>query len=171
VPEEPENLTAKQGPVGDASLQVGVGALDFILPLAEHLQTEYGRLAWVVAGCRSDMGRLFEHRPGLPSRFPLRFAFRDLEDDELLAIFRSFLTSQPAGSGAGGGLEGTAPVGGATAPPPPTPRFKEDDVDCIIGYTKGKKRTDAFGVVWTWNGNLWQVHLGMPWSVMYCGPR
>ena len=39
------------------------------------------------------MDKLFEHNPGLPSRFPNKFLFEDYSDDELLAIFSATMKS------------------------------------------------------------------------------
>ena len=43
-----------------------------ILPFAESLDGEHGKVVWIFAGYKPDMERLFEHNPGLPSRFPVR---------------------------------------------------------------------------------------------------
>ena len=69
----------------------GKKALDFILPLAEKLQTEYGDLVWIFAGYKKPMEALFEHNEGLPSRFPLRFVFEDYTDSELQRIFEDMM--------------------------------------------------------------------------------
>jgi len=74
--------------------RAGKQVLDFILPLAEGLQTDYGSLVWVFAGYKKDMENLFEHNAGLPSRFPLRFHFDDYTNYELLKIFHSMLENQ-----------------------------------------------------------------------------
>lgn len=72
----------------------GEKILDFILPLASKLDTKYGPVVWVFAGYKKDMEKLFEHNPGLPSRFPHRFHFADFSDEELLAIFTSLLQNE-----------------------------------------------------------------------------
>ena len=66
-----------------ASDREGKKVLDFILPLAESLDTEYGCLVWVFAGYKKPLEKLFEHNEGLPSRFPHRFIFQDYTDEEL----------------------------------------------------------------------------------------
>ena len=63
--------------------RMGKQVLDFILPLAEALDGKYGKLVWVFAGYKTDMDKLFEHNPGIPSRFPLQFVFKDYSDEEL----------------------------------------------------------------------------------------
>ena len=55
--------------------------------LIERFQSDYGPLVWVFVGYDNKMDKLFEHNPGLPSRFPNKFVFEDYNDDELLSIF------------------------------------------------------------------------------------
>jgi len=50
--------------------KAGERILDYILPLAEALDGEYGKLVWIFAGYPKEMEKLFEHNVGLPSRFP-----------------------------------------------------------------------------------------------------
>jgi hypothetical protein len=50
--------------------KAGEKILDFILPLAEALDGEYGKLVWIFAGYPKKMELLFEYNAGLPSRFP-----------------------------------------------------------------------------------------------------
>ena len=69
----------------------GKKALDFILPSAESLTTEYGKLVWVFAGYKKQMEKLFEHNDGLPSRFPFRFIFEDYSNEELQQIFEDMM--------------------------------------------------------------------------------
>ena len=71
--------------------QMGKKALDFILPLAEGLNSEFGAIVWVFAGYKKQMETLFEHNDGLPSRFPLRFVFADYTDAELQKIFEDLM--------------------------------------------------------------------------------
>jgi hypothetical protein len=71
----------------------GRSVLDYILAHAERLKDpEYGSIVWVFAGYEDRMSKLFEHNPGLPSRFPLRFVFEDYTELELLEIFNASLT-------------------------------------------------------------------------------
>lgn len=51
----------------------GTSILDYILPHAESLVGEYGKLVWIFAGYEKEMERLFLHNQGLPSRFPQQF--------------------------------------------------------------------------------------------------
>ena len=74
--------------------QEGKKVLDFILPLAESLVTEYGSLIWVFAGYKKPLEKLFEHNEGLPSRFPYRFIFDDYTDEELQKIFFDMMIYQ-----------------------------------------------------------------------------
>ena len=67
-----------------------------ILPFAESLDGEHGKVVWIFAGYKPDIERLFEHNPGLPSRFPVRLIFDDYNVDELGSIFASFLSHQAA---------------------------------------------------------------------------
>jgi len=78
-----------------ASDREGKKVLDFMLPLAESLDTEYGPLVWIFAGYKKPIERLFEHNEGLPSRFPLRFIFEDFSDVELHDIFRHMMQFMP----------------------------------------------------------------------------
>ena len=74
----------------------GQMVLDFIVPIAEKLMSPYGPLVWIFAGYTKQMEKLFEHDPGLPSRFPLHFNFKDYSDEQLLEIFNSMLVTQGA---------------------------------------------------------------------------
>eukprot|EP01041_Mallomonas_annulata_P005723 gene5723-11565_t len=82
--------------------QGGREVLDFILVHAERLQGEYGSLVWIFAGYNKHMDKLFEHNPGLPSRFPIKFTFEDYSDDELLDIFNGILKNGGETVGKGG---------------------------------------------------------------------
>jgi Cdc6-like AAA superfamily ATPase len=75
--------------------QQGAQVLNFIIPLAERLEGEYGKLVWIFAGYVDDMERLFNFNVGLTSRFPTRFIFEDYTDDELETIFRQYLKNEP----------------------------------------------------------------------------
>ena len=69
----------------------GRQVLDFLLTHAEKMRGEYGSVVWVFAGYKKDMEKLFEHNPGLSSRFPHNFHFEDYTDEELLSIFEDIL--------------------------------------------------------------------------------
>jgi SpoVK/Ycf46/Vps4 family AAA+-type ATPase len=72
----------------------GKKVLDFILPLAENLDSEFGPLVWIFAGYKKQMETLFEYNDGLPSRFPQRFVFEDYTDEELQQIFEDMMKYQ-----------------------------------------------------------------------------
>ena len=111
--------------------RMGKQVLDFILPLAEALDGKYGKLVWVFAGYKTDMDKLFEHNPGIPSRFPLQFVFKDYSDEELLAILQSQLL-----------------------PPPPPPTAKPVPTPVVPpGGT-----LDRFGNVWTQPPGSYSFH-------------
>ncbi len=63
----------------------GGQVLDFLLAEIENLT---GKVVFVLAGYNKDMETFFAHNPGIPSRFPIEFQFRDYTDDELLSILR-----------------------------------------------------------------------------------
>ena len=62
----------------------GGGVLDFLLAEIENLT---GKIVFILAGYNKQMERFFAHNPGLPSRFPYEFQFKDYEDEELRGIF------------------------------------------------------------------------------------
>ena len=72
----------------------GRKVLDYILPIAECLDSEYGPLVWVFAGYEKEMEKLFEHNVGLRSRFPHHFVFEDYSDEELQEIFEDMMKYQ-----------------------------------------------------------------------------
>lgn len=79
----------------------GKKVLDFILPIAESLDSDYGPLVWIFAGYKKEMEKLFEHNVGLRSRFPHHFLFEDYNDDELQLIFEDmtkYQTKSPSSS-------------------------------------------------------------------------
>ena len=132
--------------------KTGKQVLDFILPLAESLKTEYGLLVWIFAGYQRDMEKLFEHNLGLPSRFPFRYCFQDYEDDELQLIFNSLLIKQPADSRVSKPKSGA--IRGSTSVPKST--FPAQMVFNGSVPSINSTRKDRFGHDWTWNGNAWQ---------------
>lgn len=71
----------------------GHTVLDFILANATELKGKYGSVVWIFAGYAKLLDKLFEHNPGLPSRFPNKFVFEDYKDEELLEIFNGLLKS------------------------------------------------------------------------------
>ena len=58
--------------------------LDFLLAEVENLT---GKIVFILAGYNKQMEGFFAHNPGLPSRFPHEFQFKDYEDEELRRIF------------------------------------------------------------------------------------
>lgn len=75
--------------------QQGAQVLNYIIPLAERLEGEFGKVVWIFAGYVNDMEKLFNFNPGLSSRFPTRFVFEDYTNDELETIFRHYLKNEP----------------------------------------------------------------------------
>lgn len=75
--------------------QQGAQILNFIIPLAERLEGEYGKIVWIFAGYVDDMEKLFNYNIGLRSRFPTQFVFEDYNDSELELIFRQYLKNEP----------------------------------------------------------------------------
>lgn len=63
----------------------GSQVLDFLLAEVENLT---GKVVFVLAGYRKNMEAFFAHNPGIPSRFPIEFQFRDYEDAELQSILK-----------------------------------------------------------------------------------
>ena len=61
-----------------ASDQEGKKVLDFILPLAESLDTGYGSLAWVFAGYKTPLEKLFEYDERSSVPFSLQIYLRGL---------------------------------------------------------------------------------------------
>jgi len=63
----------------------GGQVLDFLLAEVEKLT---GKVVFILAGYSKNMEAFFAHNPGIPSRFPIKFPFRDYEDVELQHILR-----------------------------------------------------------------------------------
>ncbi|KAI4103575.1 MAG: hypothetical protein L6R37_003720 [Teloschistes peruensis] len=62
----------------------GGQVLDFLIAEVENLT---GKICFLLAGYEKNMEGFFAHNPGLPSRFPHQFHFKDYEDGELRQIF------------------------------------------------------------------------------------
>ena len=78
--------------------QIGGKIIDFILPICESLDGQYGKLVWIFAGYPKEMEKLFEHNVGLPSRFPQRFIFIDYNAVQMESIFQGFMKFKEAKS-------------------------------------------------------------------------
>jgi len=63
----------------------GSQVLDFLLAEVENLT---GKIVFILAGYSKNMEAFFAHNPGIPSRFPIEFQFRDYEDVELQRILQ-----------------------------------------------------------------------------------
>jgi len=114
--------------------------LDFILLHAESVNGKYGRLVWVFAGYVDRMDKLFEHNPGLPSRFPVHMKFSDYTDKELEHIFRDLLKT-------GGQNESVAvPVSKKEVKKPQSISMGYPQY-----YNQKPDETDKWGNTWTWN--------------------
>jgi AAA+ superfamily predicted ATPase len=125
-----------------ASDREGGKVLDFILPLAESLESEFGPLVWVFAGYKKQMEKLFEHNDGLPSRFPHRFVFEDYSDDELKSIFTDMLKYKSA----------QVQTGKPAGPAAPTTRSQRSRY-AGGGYSipqSGQRQVDRFSRSWTY---------------------
>ena len=139
--------------------RVGKQILDFILPIASGLETEYGPLVWVFAGYKKDMDKLFEHNPGLPSRFPYSFLFADFSDEELLEIFVRLLKTKPVQQPATKKQPLSTPQNSASLPRPSYPSSYSRHRSNVNPHTAdGTTKKDARGHVWTYNSSLysWQ---------------
>ena len=118
--------------------------LDFILQHSERISGDYGDLVWVFAGYEKHMTKLFEHNPGLPSRFPLRFKFEDYSDDELLSIFLSILRD-------GGRVKAPPPASKPNKAPKAT-SIPMKSSSYIYGYLPPKPdQIDEWGNTWRWS--------------------
>ncbi|KAJ6531120.1 P-loop containing nucleoside triphosphate hydrolase protein [Mycena capillaripes] len=66
----------------------GGGVLDYLLA---EMENNIGQLIFILAGYNKEMEKFFEHNPGLPSRVPYRFQFKDYEDDELRFMLENMM--------------------------------------------------------------------------------
>ena len=132
----------------------GAQVLNFLLTHAERLTGEYGAVVWIFAGYAKDMETLFEHNPGLPSRFPTTYTFDDYTFDEMLSIMQGIM--------ARGGQEvvlepkankkktGAKKENSSLNMPAAAPNMYAD-----YGYLAMKRdETDEWGNVWKWNNRL-----------------
>jgi SpoVK/Ycf46/Vps4 family AAA+-type ATPase len=61
----------------------GSAVLDFLLTEVENLT---GKVGFIIAGYQRQMEAFLAHNPGLPSRFPHKMKFQDMEDEELRQV-------------------------------------------------------------------------------------
>ncbi|KAJ7857558.1 ATPases of the AAA+ class, partial [Mycena leptocephala] len=66
----------------------GGGVLDYLLA---EMENSIGQIIFILAGYNKEMEKFFEHNPGLPSRVPYRFQFKDYEDDELRFMLENMM--------------------------------------------------------------------------------
>jgi len=64
----------------------GRKVLDFLLA---EMENNIGKIIFIVAGYNKEMEEFYEHNPGLTSRVPWTFQFKDYEDHELLAMLQN----------------------------------------------------------------------------------
>ena len=72
----------------------GKQVLDFILA---EMESNIGKIVWIVAGYNREMEKFFEHNPGLQGRVPYTLQFKDYEDDELLSMLADLVEKQFGG--------------------------------------------------------------------------
>jgi SpoVK/Ycf46/Vps4 family AAA+-type ATPase len=132
--------------------KTGAQVLDFILTQSEKLQGEYGKIVWIFAGYTGKMDKLFEHNPGLPSRFPDPVVFQDYSDAELMNIMLNLM--------ARGGQE-VAPATPAGKKPKPAAK-KPAAVNVAnnnlygysaYGYGSRPDEEDQWGNTWRWDAS------------------
>lgn len=127
----------------------GRQVLDFLLTHSEKLEGEYGKIAWIFAGYKKQMDTLFEHNPGLPSRFPLKLTFEDYTEDELLKIFLHIMES------------GGRTVDGKASSVAKPKKLRDTSMklpsarqNMYYSLNKQKKpEIDVWGNTWTWNNS------------------
>ncbi|KAJ7857548.1 P-loop containing nucleoside triphosphate hydrolase protein [Mycena leptocephala] len=66
----------------------GGGVLDYLLA---EMENNIGQIIFILAGYNKEMEKFFEHNPGLPSRVPYRFQFKDYEDNELRFMLENMI--------------------------------------------------------------------------------
>jgi replication-associated recombination protein RarA len=124
----------------------GRQVLDFMLPVAEKLKGDYGKVVFIFAGYNKDMEKLFEHNPGLPSRFPRHFTFDDYTDDELEAILHGHLVN-PNGVKPSDEQDGKKKSMAGSKPPGVLSSIKPPTAGGVNGYTGGFYSPDRAAVV------------------------
>lgn len=125
--------------------RTGRQILDFILLNSERLETTYGRIVWIFAGYTKHMEKLFEHNPGLPSRFPIEFKFDDYNDIELIEIFNILLKTRGQGFSSNISVSLEEPASKPVVVPISSSRFSE------AYYQSKSDEIDEWGNTWRWN--------------------
>ena len=68
------------------------------------------------------MDKLFEHNPGLPSRFPTKLVFEDYSPEELQEILKALMLNKP--------------LGNKPNPPDPSPQPKPSSINMGRGLAQ-----------------------------------
>ncbi|CAG8220868.1 unnamed protein product [Penicillium olsonii] len=66
----------------------GERVLDFLLA---EVESQTGKIVFILAGYDRPMETFFSHNQGLPSRFPHQLKFEDFDDTELMEIMQSWI--------------------------------------------------------------------------------
>jgi len=66
----------------------GSQVLDFLLA---EMENNVGKVVFILAGYNKEMEKFFEHNPGLTSRVPYRFQFKDYTDNELRVMLEKMV--------------------------------------------------------------------------------
>lgn len=72
----------------------GTRILDYLL---EQMETQIGKIAFILVGDRKEMQDFFEDNPGLVSRIPYTLEFSDYTDAELLHMLASMIVKKYSG--------------------------------------------------------------------------
>lgn len=73
----------------------GRQVLDYLLT---EMEKQVGKIVFIFAGYNAEMERFFEHNPGLNSRVPFRFQFKDYQDSELLGMLEKSISQHYSGA-------------------------------------------------------------------------
>ena len=132
-----------------ASNQQGAQILNFIIPLAERLEGEFGKIVWIFAGYVDDMEKLFNFNIGLKSRFPTRFVFEDYTDQELELIFRHYLKNETPASSKRSEKKENNKTTSRSNNSATRGNMYQNMYGNRYRFTNGDKQTDEWGNVWT----------------------
>lgn len=72
----------------------GNDVLDFLLA---EIENDVGNIVFIFAGYNKEMGKFFQHNPGLGRRIPYSLQFAGYEDDELLRMMDQFILGKYGG--------------------------------------------------------------------------